>query len=306
MYFEDYGQRENALALYAALEKQADVCIGCAAPCIGACPHGVPIRERTIGAHRCFSSPDPGERSKMRPCKIITTGLQFPEGPIALPDGSVLLVEIKRGTLTRVGRRRRADGRRQDAAAARTAPRSAPTARSTCATTAASSGTRSAPFLLPGNQPKDYAGGSIQRVDLATGAVETLYTSCGAHPLRGPNDLVFDRDRRLLVHRPRQDARARPRPRRPLLRASRRLDDPRGGLPARLTERRRPVAGRLARVRGRDAHRPRVLLGPRRAGRDPAARARRTGPPARSGCPACSCSTRSRSTPRATSASRRS
>ncbi len=29
-------------------------------------------------------------------------GLRFPEGPIALPDGSVLLVEIERGTLTRV------------------------------------------------------------------------------------------------------------------------------------------------------------------------------------------------------------
>ena len=28
--------------------------------------------------------------------------LRFPEGPIALPDGSVLLVETARGTLTRV------------------------------------------------------------------------------------------------------------------------------------------------------------------------------------------------------------
>ena len=27
----------------------------------------------------------------------IANGLQFPEGPIAMPDGSVLLVEIKRG-----------------------------------------------------------------------------------------------------------------------------------------------------------------------------------------------------------------
>ena len=32
----------------------------------------------------------------------IASGLQFPEGPIALPDGSVLLVEIRRGTLSRV------------------------------------------------------------------------------------------------------------------------------------------------------------------------------------------------------------
>ena len=37
----------------------------------------------------------------------LATGLQFPEGPIAMDDGSVLLVEIARGTLTRVT----ADGR---------------------------------------------------------------------------------------------------------------------------------------------------------------------------------------------------
>jgi gluconolactonase len=32
----------------------------------------------------------------------IATGLLFPEGPIAMDDGSVLLVEIARGTLSRV------------------------------------------------------------------------------------------------------------------------------------------------------------------------------------------------------------
>mgnify|MGYP000022708021 CR=1 FL=1 len=34
--------------------------------------------------------------------QILATGLQFPEGPIAMPDGSILLVEIERGTLSRV------------------------------------------------------------------------------------------------------------------------------------------------------------------------------------------------------------
>ena len=32
----------------------------------------------------------------------ITTGLRFPEGPIAMPDGSFLVVEIERRTLTRI------------------------------------------------------------------------------------------------------------------------------------------------------------------------------------------------------------
>src|SRR5262245_36428193 len=32
----------------------------------------------------------------------ITGGLRFPEGPVATPDGSVILVEIERRTLSRV------------------------------------------------------------------------------------------------------------------------------------------------------------------------------------------------------------
>ena len=36
--------------------------------------------------------------------EIIAEGLKFPEGPIVLPDGSVILVEIQRGTLTRVSK----------------------------------------------------------------------------------------------------------------------------------------------------------------------------------------------------------
>src|SRR5215510_1763118 len=96
----------------------------------------------------------------------LATGLLFPEGPIALPDGSVLLVEIKRGTLTRIA----ADGAVSVVAKTGGGPNGA----------------------AIGPDGKDYTGGSIQRVDLATGAVETLFKSCGANPLRGPNDLVFD------------------------------------------------------------------------------------------------------------------
>jgi ferredoxin len=51
MYFEDYGDEKEAMRLYAGLEPQADACIGCGAPCAGACPHGVPIPQRTRGAH---------------------------------------------------------------------------------------------------------------------------------------------------------------------------------------------------------------------------------------------------------------
>jgi len=34
--------------------------------------------------------------------EVLAEGLRFPEGPIAMADGSVILVEIARGTLSRV------------------------------------------------------------------------------------------------------------------------------------------------------------------------------------------------------------
>ncbi|MGA8401910.1 MAG: SMP-30/gluconolactonase/LRE family protein, partial [Stellaceae bacterium] len=44
----------------------------------------------------------------------------------------------------------------------------------------------------PLTQAKDYVTGRLERIDLATGAVEMLYRDCGGHQLRGPNDLVCD------------------------------------------------------------------------------------------------------------------
>ncbi|MYJ57855.1 MAG: SMP-30/gluconolactonase/LRE family protein, partial [Chloroflexi bacterium] len=51
---------------------------------------------------------------------------------------------------------------------------------------------RSGGRLLPGGQALDYTSGSIHRVNIETGAVETVYTECDGVPLKGPNDIVFD------------------------------------------------------------------------------------------------------------------
>jgi uncharacterized protein len=51
MYFEDYGDQKQAMELYAKLDHQADSCINCSAPCTGACPQGINIKERMTGAH---------------------------------------------------------------------------------------------------------------------------------------------------------------------------------------------------------------------------------------------------------------
>jgi gluconolactonase len=124
--------------------------------------------------------------------RTIATGLQFPEGPIAMPDGSVLLVEIRRGTLSRVT----PDGRVSVVAECGGGPNGAAIGPDGACYLCNNGGFEwhdMGGFLVPGNQPADYGGGRIQRVDLATGTVTDLYTGCDGRPLRGPNDLVFDR-----------------------------------------------------------------------------------------------------------------
>jgi predicted aldo/keto reductase-like oxidoreductase len=51
MYFEDYGREKWAMEQYAKLERNASACLGCSAPCTGSCPVGIPIQDRTVGAH---------------------------------------------------------------------------------------------------------------------------------------------------------------------------------------------------------------------------------------------------------------
>jgi gluconolactonase len=123
--------------------------------------------------------------------RTIATGLQFPEGPIAMPDGSVLLVEIRRGTLSRVA----PDGRITVVAECGGGPNGAAIGPDGACYVANNGGFEwhdMGGIVVPGNQPADYIGGRIQRVDLKTGKVTDLYTACDGHPLRGPNDLVFD------------------------------------------------------------------------------------------------------------------
>jgi predicted aldo/keto reductase-like oxidoreductase len=55
MYFENYGDQKQAIELYAAIGKNADTCATCASPCLDACPEGIPIRKRLLGAHQKLS-----------------------------------------------------------------------------------------------------------------------------------------------------------------------------------------------------------------------------------------------------------
>jgi gluconolactonase len=123
----------------------------------------------------------------------IASGLGFPEGPLVLPDGSLLVTEIRRGTLTRVA----LDGKKDVVARTGGGPNGAAIGPDGYVYVCNNGGFEwhdAGGLVIPGNQPEDYIGGRIQRVDLATGRVEDLYTECDGRPLRGPNDIVFDRD----------------------------------------------------------------------------------------------------------------
>jgi gluconolactonase len=123
----------------------------------------------------------------------ICRGLKFPEGPVAMPDGSVILVEIERKTLTRVS----VDGEVSVIADCGGGPNGAalgPDGKMYICNNGGFEWSQSGPFKRPGEElAKDYVGGSIQSVDLATGSVETIYTECDGESLKGPNDIVFDR-----------------------------------------------------------------------------------------------------------------
>ncbi len=123
---------------------------------------------------------------------VFATGLRFPEGPVALPDGSVVLVEIAAGCITRVW----PDGRKTVVATPGGGPNGlamGPDGKLYCCNNGGFNWLENNGFLMPHGQADDYAGGRIERIDLETGVYETLYQSGDfGCVLRGPNDIVFD------------------------------------------------------------------------------------------------------------------
>lgn len=129
----------------------------------------------------------------MSDVRVVASGLRFPEGPIAMPDGSLLVVEIAKNCLTRVAQ----DGSFVPVALTGVGPNGAAIGPDGKCYLCISGGYQFADDaehgMRPGLQPEDYRGGKIERVDLATGVVEVLYDKTTRGPLRGPNDIVFDR-----------------------------------------------------------------------------------------------------------------
>jgi gluconolactonase len=117
--------------------------------------------------------------------EVFAEDLAFPEGPVVLEDGSVIVVEIGRGQLTRCWR----GGRKEVVAITGGGPNGA------------AIGADGALYVCNFGEAdwekgyqKDGPGecGRIERIDMATGKVDRIYTEWDGQPLGAPNDLVID------------------------------------------------------------------------------------------------------------------
>ncbi len=133
---------------------------------------------------------------------LVADGLEFPEGPVVMPDGSIVVCEIKGECLTLVPRLDdRQWGPKELYANVPGGPNGAALgpdgALYICNNGGSFEWQSRGGLTLPGPRPTTWTGGRIERVDPFTREVSELYRSSMAADgsqieLRGPNDLVMD------------------------------------------------------------------------------------------------------------------
>ncbi len=133
----------------------------------------------------------------------ITSGLRFPEGPIAMPDGSVILVEMFGPCITRV----HIDGTKELLADIPGGPNGAAIGpdgalyicnNGGCFTAVDMDG-----MLSPGTfDPTRYCGGRIQTARPVDRRADRSVHRVRRAPIAGPERSGLRRARRVLVHRP--------------------------------------------------------------------------------------------------------
>ena len=124
--------------------------------------------------------------------ELIADGLRFPEAPVVMDDGSVIVVEIEQGRITRCW----PGGKKEVVATPGGGPNGlaiGPDGKLYCCNNGGFHYVESDGYLAPHGIASDYSGGRIERIDIDTGEVEILYKSGdNGVILRGPNDIMFD------------------------------------------------------------------------------------------------------------------
>jgi gluconolactonase len=126
--------------------------------------------------------------------ELIADGLGFPEGPVVMADGSVIIVEIAARRVSRCWAGHAGTPKRETICDIGGGPNGAAIGPDG-ALYICNNGGMDAKTMSSAHGPG--AGGRIERLNLATGTVERVYDSCGDIPLEGPNDIVFDAGGRM-------------------------------------------------------------------------------------------------------------
>jgi gluconolactonase len=127
------------------------------------------------------------------PWKIVAEGLHFPEGPVVMKDDSLLFVQIETKEVSRLT----PAGKVEQVVQLDGGPNSLCVGPDGAVYIANNGGrfsfTMRNGFNSPGAPPAGFTGGGkIQRLDLKTGKVATVYDTVDGHPMTAPDDLIFD------------------------------------------------------------------------------------------------------------------
>jgi gluconolactonase len=128
----------------------------------------------------------------MAELRVLAEGLEFPEGPVVLPDGSIAVCEMFGRRITRIDQ----DGSKETIAEPGGGPNGAQLGPDgklyVCNNGAAYDPVDMGGLTITHQPPSGHEGGRIERVDLDSGDVEVLYEEASGTRLIAPNDLVFD------------------------------------------------------------------------------------------------------------------
>src|SRR5216684_2457867 len=129
----------------------------------------------------------------MSEVRIVATGLGFPEGPVALQDGSVIVTEIRNNRCSRIT----PDGKASLFSATGGGPNGlavGPDGALYCCNNGGFDWENINPEEGHAPPAPDYTGGTIQRANISTGKVETVLTEYEGRTFGGPNDIMFAPD----------------------------------------------------------------------------------------------------------------
>ena len=124
--------------------------------------------------------------------KVLAENLDFPEGPIVMPDGTVAVVEMRAGRITRIDKGGKASTICNIGGGPNGMAYGPGGKIFVCNNGGVKWLQRDGHWLPLGNEPPEYTGGRIEVVDPNTGKFERLYDQCDGRALGAPNDIVVD------------------------------------------------------------------------------------------------------------------